>query len=314
MCRKLCYMLNVNRMRILREISARGTIAAAAEALFMTPSAVSQQMAVLEREAGSPLLERAGRGVRLTEAGRRLVMHTERVLSELEAAEAELAAVTSGVAGKLDLCAFPTAARMLMVPALALLRERHTRLTFSLVDLEPQESIPELKSGNLDVVLTHEYDRLPTVPESGVDRHELMTEPLSLAVPASHPLAEGPARMSDFREEQWIVGRERTPFLDVVVRVAHEAGFEPNVDLHSDDYQVILSLVGAGLGVAFVPPMALMTDYPNVRFRQLDDIQVTRRIAAAIRSGSETHPAIGAVLEALHVVAEQRQRETRSVA
>jgi molybdate transport repressor ModE-like protein len=185
-------MLNVHRMRILREIASRGGVAAAAEAMYMTPSAVSQQMSALEREAGAPLLERAGRTVRLTEAGERLVAQTERVLAVLEQAQAELEAVAGGVTGRLRVCAFPTAARALLVPALALLRRLHPHLTFTMTDLEPQEgSLPELKSGHMDVIVTHGFDHMPDVEDPGVERVALLTERLQLAVPAGHPSRRG---------------------------------------------------------------------------------------------------------------------------
>lgn len=297
-------MLNVHRMRLLREVASRGSIAAAAGALFLTPSAVSQQLAVLEREAGVVLLERVGRGVRLTHAGERLVAYTERVLAVLEEAEADLEAVSEGVADKLRTCAFPTAARALLVPALARLRAENPRLALSLVDLEPEESLPMLKTGDLDVVVTYGFDRLPERAEPGVERHLLLTEPLYIAVPTSDPRAAGPVRMADFRDDEWVVGRDGSPFLDVMVRVANEAGFEPRVDLHSNDYQVILASVQAGLGVALVPPLAFFAEYPGVVCLSPTDVQINRQILAVIRRGSGRRPAVEAALRVLRDVAD----------
>ncbi len=168
--RKIYLMLNVHRMTLLREVASRGSIAAAAEALFITPSAVSQQLAVLEREAGVELLERVGRGVRLTHAGAKLVAYTEQVLAVLEEAEADLEAVSEGVAGQLRTCAFPTAARALLVPALARIRDENPLLALSMVDLEPEESLPMLKTGDLDIVLTYGFDRLPERADPGIER------------------------------------------------------------------------------------------------------------------------------------------------
>jgi len=296
-------MLNVHRMSLLREVASRGSIAAAAGALFLTPSAVSQQLAVLEREAGVVLLERVGRGVRLTHAGERLVSYTERVLAVLEEAEADLEAVLGGVAGKLRTCAFPTAARALLVPALARLRQENPRLALSLVDLEPEESLPMLKTGDLDVVVTYGFDRLPERADPGVERHLLLTEPLYIAVPASDPRAQGPVGVADFRDDEWVVGRDGSPFLDVMVRVANEAGFEPHVDLHSNDYQVILASVQAGLGVALVPPLAFFAEYPGVVCLSPIDVQINRKILAVIRRGSGGRPAVEAALRVLREVA-----------
>jgi DNA-binding transcriptional LysR family regulator len=297
-------MLNVHRMRILREIAARGSLVAAAEALYMSPSAVSQQMATLEREAGVELLERVGRGVRLTVAGERLVTHTERVLAVLEEAQAEMDAVSQGQAGRLNTSAFPSAARALLMPALAILKERLPHVSFAMSDLEPEESIPALKVGDLDLVVTYEFDHLPEPLDPGVERHLLVTEKMYLALPAGHPRASGgPVRIADLPDEQWIVGRDGTHFLDVQLRVAAEAGFEPKVDLQSNDYQVILAGVAAGLGVALVPPLGMFATYPDVRFVEPADTDVHRRVVAVIRKGSGGSPIIAAAIEALREAA-----------
>lgn len=299
-------MFNLNRLRILREVASRGSITGAAEALYMSPSGVSQQMATLEREAGVDLLERAGRSVRLTPAGERLVEHTERVLAVLEEAQADVDEVAHGVAGRVHTCAFPTAARALLVPALARLSARYPRLQLKMVDLEPEESIPLLKTGDLDILLTYEFDKMPIREDPGLERIVLMSEPMAIALPVSHPLAAGPVRIADFRDDQWIVGRDGSPFLEVQVRVSNEAGYQPRVDLHSNDFQVILAAVEAGLGVALVPPMGRFAEYPGVAFRQPVDIEVRRRILAVIRRGSSGSPAVAAAIETIRGVARER--------
>ena len=292
-------MLNVQRLRILREIAERGSITAAAESLFLTPSAVSQQMAALGQEIGVPVLERVGRGVRLTEAGERLARRTDAVLAAIEAAEADLAAITSGPVGRLTVCAFPTGARALLVPALVELQRRYPRLHITMVDLEPEESLPGLRVGDLDVVVTHEYGVLPSAADPAFDQEHLLTEPVFLAVPKGHPRAGKPTSLTDLRDEQFIVGRDGSPFLDVVVRLAEGAGFHPHVDLHSNDFQVILAAVGAGLGVALVPPLAITGDYPDVVFQRTKGLALERRVFAAVRAGSGGTPSIAAVVEAL---------------
>lgn len=300
-------MLNVNRMRILREVAARGSIAAAAEALYLSPSAVSQQMSTLERESGVELLEKAGRGVRLTPAGERLVQHAERVLAVLEEAQADVDAVAHGVAGRVHASAFPTAARALLVPALARLKADYPRLQLRMVDLEPEESIPLLRVGELDILITYEFEILPMREETGMERVALMSEPMAIALPVSHPRAAGgPVSIADFKDEQWVVGRDGSPFLEVQVRVANQAGYEPHAELHSNDYQVILAAVEAGLGVALVPPMARFADYPGVAFRHPQDIEIRRHIVALIRRGSSKSPAVAAALAAIRGVARER--------
>lgn len=299
-------MLNVTRLRMLREVASRGTLAAAAEALFMTPSAVSQQMAVLERETGSQLLERYGRGVRLTDAGTQLVANTERILAEIERAEADLAVASRGVVGRVRVSAFPTAARALLIPALPRLQTEHPNLRVSMVDLEPEESIPALKNGDLDVVVAYEWGLLPRLTDAGIEREQLFTEPVYLALPADHPLSgTGPVKLADLKNEEWIVGRDSTSMLDLVVAATRRQGYEPLTDFHSMDFQVILSAVGAGLGVALVPPLALIGTYPNVEITDVSDLEINRTIWAAIRRGSNGNPGIAAVLAALREAAKR---------
>lgn len=298
-------MLNVTRMKMLREVAARGGMAAAADALYLSPSAVSQQMAILEREAGTPLLERHGRGVRLTAAGESLVTYTDRVLATLEEAQAELADISASIAGTLNTCGFPTAARALLVPALALLQGRHPRLRLHMNDLEPEESIPLLKRGGMDIIISYGYDRLPEKDDPSIERLVLMTEPHHIALPVDHPEAMhgGPVNLQDLRDEQWVVGRDGSPFMDVMLRIANESGFTARVDLHSNDYQVILAAVEAGLGVALVPPLARFSTYPGVVFRDCADVEINRHVVAVIRKGSARAPAIGAALAAIREVA-----------
>ena len=299
-------MLSVNRLKMLREVAARGTLAAAAEALFMTPSAVSQQMAVLEREAGVPLLERSGRGVKLTEAGRGLVENTERILAALEHAEADLAAASRGVVGHVRVSAFPTAARSVLVPALVDLREHHPNLRVSMIDLEPEESLPALKARELDVVLTYEWDLLPSIEDAGVEREELFSEHVYLVLPATHPANDrpGPLSISQFADAEWIVGRDSTSMLDLVTAAGRRTGFVPRTDLHSMDFEVILAGVAAGLGVALGPSLALVDRPDGIAVRDLSDLDVNRSVWAAIRRGSGSNPGIATVLEAVRRQAE----------
>lgn len=297
-------MLNVNRLRMLREVASRGTIAAAAEALYMTPSAVSQQMGVLERETGAMLLERRGRGVVLTEVGLQLVANTERILADIERAEADITAASRGVVGRVRVSAFPTAARSLLVPALAELQTQFPNLHISMVDLEPEESLPALKNRDLDVVVAYEWGLLPRLTDRGIERERLLTEPVYLALPSDHPLAgQGSVALADLRDEEWIVGRDSTSMLDLVVAATRRHGYEPRTDFHSMDFQVILSAVGAGLGVALVPPLALIGTYPNVQICRVSDLEIDRTIWAAIRRGSEGNPGIAAVLSSLRFAA-----------
>lgn len=293
-------MLNVSRLRMLREVASRGTIAAAAETLFMTPSAVSQQMAVLEREAGIPLLERHGRGVRLTDAGLKLVDNTERILAEIERAEADLAEASRGIVGRVRVSAFPTAVRAILIPALPKLIAAYPNLHILMIDLEPEESLPALKAEVLDVVVSYEWNVLPSLSDLGVEREELFTEPVYLALPATHRFAgRAEVNMADLRDEEWIVGRDATSMLELVRVAAGRVGYEPRTNFHSMDSQVILAAVGAGLGVALVPPLALVGSYPDVCIVRLGDVELDRSVWANVRRGSSGNPGIATVLAAL---------------
>ena len=183
-------MLDVRRLRVLRELAARGTIAATADALGYTAPAVSQQLAALEREAGVELLEKNGRRRRLTPAGEELVARTEGILRELEAAEAALEATTTQVAGVLRCAAFASAHRVLLPQAIAALTAQHPDLRVTTEDMEPEDSLPALKLGELDLVLAQEYAFAPNPPDPALERTDLLDDPLRVALPENHPLAE----------------------------------------------------------------------------------------------------------------------------
>ena len=298
-------VLNTTRLRILREIAARGTISAAAAALWLTPSAVSQQMSALEREVDAQLLERSPRSVRLTDAGKRLVGHAERILAECEEALADLESQTGRISGTVRVSAFSTAAQAFLLPALQLLRERFPTLTVQATDLEPHESMPALKSGQLDLVVSHEYNVTPPFANPGIDRSDIVTERMLLALPSSHPLADKSARLADFANERWIVGQEATFCRDAVIRAAHLAGFEPVVEIQMNDYRVIANAVRRGLGVALIPRIADLQGVDGLSLRALEEPRLERTIFAAVRKGSAENPGISAVLGALKEASSQ---------
>lgn len=239
----------VRRLRLLRELAAHGTIAAAAQACHLTPSAVSQQLGLLEREVGTPLLLRDGRRVVLTEAARVLVAHTERVLAELEEARAQVAGLTGEVRGTVRLGAFPSAAVALAAPAIAACRAEHPDLRIVLDETEPDESVDALRHHACDVALVYEYNLLPRIRDEGVELRPLLREPLLAALPP----AEGPTALAELGDRAWIAPRSDTALRTVLERACQAAGFEPRIDYTSDDYTVIMSLVEAGVGVSLLP-------------------------------------------------------------
>jgi DNA-binding transcriptional LysR family regulator len=301
-------MLNTTRLRLLREVAYRGTISAAAEALYLTPPAVSHQLKVLEQEVGVPLLKRTARSVRLTTAGRRLVAHAEIILADCEAALADVASVGGAVTGRVHLSTFQTAAQTIALPAMAALRERYPLLKVTASELEPVRAIPALKSGTLDIALSHEWDFVPLPREPALDRYDLLSEPVVVLLPAEHPLADRPVHLADLREERWCVALESATSRQAVKRAANAAGFEPRVVLESNYFRAIGSAVEAGLGVGIAPAMTDLRGL-DIAIMPLAEPVMYRRIFAAVRKGSGGAPAMTAVLDALREAARAAERE-----
>jgi DNA-binding transcriptional LysR family regulator len=294
-------MLDVRRLRVLRELAARGTIAATADALGYTPPAVSQQLAALEREAGVTLLERNGRRRRLTPAGEELVAHTEAVLGALEAAEAAVERVTTKVAGTVRLAAINSIHNRLLPAALGQLTRRHPDLRLSTQELEPSESLPALKLGELDLALAAEYDFAPIAADPALERHVLADDPNRVAVPAGNPAASAPPGSVPFDElagERWIAGRQGTFCDAAVVYACRRVGVEPLIAHRTNDFDVSYALVAAGAGIAIVPSLAGPPP-PGVALVEPAGGLAGRRLFAAVRTGAADRPAVAAVLSAL---------------
>lgn len=297
-------MLNLHRLRILREIDQRGTVSAAAEALWMTPPSVSQHMSTLEDETGVVLLERVGRRVRLTPAAKRLVAHTERMLADMERAEADLAIARADVSGPLSITGPHTTVRSLIIPATVELLAQYPALDIHLSDIEQPESLVELRSGKFDIAIGLEYSFSPTIEQTGFDVEVLLEEPVYIALPSTHPMADGPVSVEDLKDERWFAARGPNPCRDAVLRTTAFYGFEPRIELLSTiDYQVTLAAVAAGLGVTLVPHLALYADPPGVALHPLLDPPLKRRIFVAMREGSRTAPNVAAALSELRAAA-----------
>lgn len=310
-------MLNVSRLRVLVEVAARGSFSAAADALSYTQSAVSQQIATLEAEAGTTLLERHARGVRLTSAGEALVQHAEGILARLEAAEAELAAIAGLRAGRLRMASFPTAGATLMPLAVAAFRRRHPGIELTLAEGEPEEIAPRLACGELDLALLFEFGPpSPPAERTGerLMRVDLIEDPMYLALAREHPLAGRPLlHLSDLSAEAWVQTSGSSPCARHVVRCCHAAGFEPNVSFESDDYQTVQGLVAAGVGVALIPELALSVVREDIVIRALSPSPPTRSVIAAAPAGARLSPATPAMLSILQDVARDH-RTSRSPA
>ena len=289
-------MLELKRLRLLSELSRRGTIAEVASVVGYTPSAVSQSLAQLEREAGVALLERDGRRVRLTPAAHGLVAATDRVLAELDAAEAELAAEHETVRGEIVIGAFPSAAAGLVVPAVAELNRQHPEVDCTVREHEPEDGIPLLRSGDLDLLVSESYDDVPSAPVGGLESHRLLTEPLLLVA-----AGDDSQTLSAHRDAAWIAGLAGTQFAAALDAACAAAGFTPRIVHRADDARLIQALVAAGLGVALLPALAC-EPAGGIRYLDVTPSPPRRHVWALARRGATRRPALAAALIALREV------------
>lgn len=305
-------MIDVHRLRLLRELSSRGTIAATARACSLTPSAVSQQLSILQREVGTDLLLKDGRTLILTDAAKVLVTHANRIFAELEAAQAGVAALAGRVGGVIKLGAFPTAASSLVPTAIAACRAAAPGLIVRLEEWETPDGLAALKSGHLDALLVYEFNLLPAITDPGVELTPLVTESLLAAVSPALALPGGTVPMRMLADHPWIAPSSDTSLRTVLERACGLAGFTPQLDYTSDDYTVILALVKAGLGVSVVPQSATEGVSTDVRLQRIDSPELTRRVSVAVRAGSAAMPNIAALVTELRNVAAHLDSELGS--
>jgi DNA-binding transcriptional LysR family regulator len=293
-------MLDVRRLRVLREVAAQGSFSAAAEALSYTQSAVSQQIAALEREAGSRLVERSARGVRLTESGRALVSHADVILARLADAEDELQAIAGLRGGRLRVAAFPSACATLMPLAVRRFRELHPGVDLSLAPADPEPGLRLLRTGEVDVALSIETTFECAVP-ADVERVALLDDPMYIMLAESHPMAgRSRIRLGDLADDHWMIGTTGTcPDASIFLRACQAAGFEPRVAFHLDDYNAIQGFVAAGMGVSFIPDLALTAVRDDVVVRSLGTRPPVRRIVATTLAEAFCTPAKQAMLDVL---------------
>jgi DNA-binding transcriptional LysR family regulator len=296
-------MLELRRLRLLRELRERGTIAAVADALRFTPSAVSQQLAILERESGVSLLERAGRGVRLTDAALVLAEHAEALLERAAVAEADLAAAAGTVAGRARIAGFESVALRLALPAIRALRHDAPRLRCELLELEPEEALPALALGDIDLVLGDEWQHQPRLLPEGVERHELTMDRVRLVLPARHPAVRRHAEsvpMAELAGDAWTTGHAGLGWDEMTRRTCRDlGGFEPDVHHRTNDAGISLEIIGRGLAVGMLPDLALPGRLPGIRLRDIADAELSRTIFAATRTTDAARPSTQAVLAAV---------------
>lgn len=305
-------MLDVRRLRVLKEFAREGTIASAADALSYTPSAVSQQLSQLERDAGVPLFRRAGRRLQLTDAGRMLVTHADDVLDRLERAEAELAAHAGDVRGTVRVAAFQLATLALVVPALSVLLEQYPDLRVEVVGAEAERSLPLLRAGRFDLAIAEEYAHAPRPPHPQLERIYLPPDEMLLVLCATHSAAVAgtPVALPALRELAWATADEGTAYADMFVRLCRSVGeFEPDVRFRDNDFRVLLALAAEGHAAAVLPALGRAHLDDRVAVRKLAEGSFPRGIFLAVRAADRRRPAIVALVDALQQVAD-RPRDT----
>lgn len=292
-------MLNLERLRILHAVARHGSVSGAAAGLHVTTSAVSQQLAKLERETGQQLLARNGRGVRLTDAGRLLAGHAGRVISQLELAESELEAHRGQAVGEVRCDAFATAARGLFPAALRLLRQRHPQLQPRLRETDPDAAVRRVVRGDADLAVVIDWYNRPLPLPSGLAKAHLLDDPAEVALPADHPLAaRGPVDLEDFAAEQWITWAEGEFCHDWLVFTLRGKGIEPVIAHTAEEHHTQLCLVAAGLGVAVAPRLGRDPVPEGVVFRPVRHA-MRRHVYAVWREDADRRPSIRATVEAL---------------
>ena len=319
-------MLDTRRLRVLCEVARHGSFSAAAETLGYTQPAVSRQIATLEAEVGTVLVRRAPQGAVLTDAGRLVVERAEAIIGQLRDVEAELHALAGLEGGRLRLASFASAAASIVPLAIVAFRERHPAVELSIVMADPIDALPRLRSGELDMALSHDAMGQPTdgsglatitvgAGPGGLELVHLFDDPMYVAMPGGHPLAEvSRLDLARFADEPWMLATTHTcPDSRLFLRACHAAGFEPRIAFQNDDYPAILGFVAAGVGVALIPDMVARGLREDVVVRELEPPPPSRPILAALPAGYRS-PAARAMLAVLGEVSAEWVADRPAVA
>jgi DNA-binding transcriptional LysR family regulator len=299
------FTIDLRRLRVLRMLEQRGTVSAAAAALHLTPSAVSQQIAGLARETGVQLLEKRGRGVRLTSRARLLLEHAAVIEQQLQAARADLATWDAGQAGQVSIASLSTGISAIIAPALKSLCHSHPGLTLTVTESEPPGLFTALDLGDVDVAVTVHHRPSPPSTDQRYHRVDLLVDPLDAVLPADHPLAD-PAgvRLLDLAGEHWVAGYPGGSCAQLTDAVCTNAGFTADVRHHVGDWVALGALVAAGAGVALVPRLAQPLPVDGLAVIPVLGSPAARHFYAAVRAGSQNDPAIALVLDRLRSAAD----------
>lgn len=293
-------MIDLARLNLLRELTHRGTMSAVATALGMTSSAVSQQLATLERETRVALLERVGRRVRLTAEGARLVSHAEAILQAIEVAQLDLRAASETPEGELKIACFSTFAKEYLLPAVVRARDRFPEVHVVVHELESVDAIEAVRDGRCHLAVTFAYNLVPRPGVAGLAPQLLLEEPVLLALPETWRAERDPIGLERLAQENWIAGSRQTDDRLLAERACAVAGFAPRITHTVDDYDLLLRMVSAGLGVGFVPELGLrFPSAKDVVIRTPAGTPLSRRVHALTRGALTASPLVRAVLSEL---------------
>ena len=297
-------MLHLERLQALHAVSTFGSVTGAAEALRLTPSAVSQQLGKLQRDVGQRLIEPYGRGVRLTPAGTLLAERAHTILSEVENAESELDRQRNHVIGDLEIAGFATAARAILPQTVSRLRKQHHQLKLRVSERQPDEATRLVVAGHLDIALVNDWMNAPLVLPDGVQRVLIMNDPVDLAVPADHPLAgRASVELTELSAEPWITWPYGAICHEWLTQTLRQHGLTPEVTHTAEEHQTQLAMVAAGLGIAVMPRLG-RGSIEGVSIVRLKPT-FSRQIYAIFRTLASERPAIAVTVSAMHEVAQQ---------
>lgn len=308
-------MLDLKRLRVLREVAHRRSFSGAAEALFVSQSAISQQVSNLEAEVGVPLLLRLREGPVLTEAGEVLIGHADAAIARLEQAETELDQLTGLRRGGLRMCSFPSASATIGTEASSRFRRQFPEVALSLGEDDPEDSIPALKRGEYDVAIVYDFELHPFDEDPDLTLTPLLSERMHLVLPPEHELAERDSvELSELREEAWLGGARGGSCRELTVLSCLMAGFEPEISFETSDYNVMQSMIASGLGVTLLPDLALAFRHPGVAVVSICPTAPTRRVWAVTLTSGSRSAATESMVEVLADVAGEFAEKVEQVA
>lgn len=308
-------MLDLKRLRVLREVAECGSFSAAADSLYVSQSAISQQIAALEAEVGAQLLLRLRTGPVLTDAGTLLVSHADAAIARLDQAERELSELSGMHSGELRMISFASATATVITRAASRFREVHPEIQLSLSEADPEDSIPRLKRGEFDLALVYDFELYPFEPDNDLALVHLLDEEMHVALPRDHPLADRESIPLDLlSEEIWLCGTGEGSCRQLTFRSCERAGFEPKIAFESDDYTVMQALVAAGMGVTLLPDLALLMRNPDIAVVDVEPETPVRRVWATTLEVGSRSPAAGEMVETLREVSAELLPQARLAA